>query len=184
MPVTLLHLGPAWLVFLASRRRISLVGISVGSIIPDVEIPVLFLSGIEKETGHGALHSILGGFSLALMIALLAIYLVYPTLARIWEKRFGSRWIYFAGVDAGAIDKLPRLTIGCCVGITTHLTLDYLTHAWMPYLWPSNNLVYTFSFARELWWLVIVNIALLSLLIALLRRYLGKTASVTNSPTH
>jgi len=174
MPLTPLHLAPAWAVFLTSRRKWSFAGLSVGSVIPDVEIPILFATGIDTQTGHGVMHSLLGALTIDVLVALFAIYLLYPTLAGWCEGRFGTRWVHFGGVDVGDIDRFHRVVTGVYVGVILHITLDFLTHAQMPYLWPYAGPVTTFSFALDLGWMTLVNSILLVGLLFLLRRNLGK----------
>ena len=146
----------------------------MGSIIPDVEVPILFLSGLEMQTGHGALHSILGALTVDVLLTVLAVILVYPTLAGLWEGRFGSRWLHFAGVDVGNIEKLPVAAYSGFTGILMHISLDYLTHTTMPYAWPFRLPIETMPIGRESWWLVVVNATLLVLMIWLLARYPGR----------
>ena len=146
----------------------------MGSIIPDVEVPILYLTGLEMRTGHGALHTLIGALTGDVLLAIMAVYLVYPALAGLWEGRFGARWIHYAGVDVGIIERPTAVAYGVLVGIAFHLTLDYLTHVTMPYLWPFAGPVDTLPVGRELWWLVLVNALLLILLARLLMKYLGK----------
>jgi membrane-bound metal-dependent hydrolase YbcI (DUF457 family) len=127
MPLTPLHLAPAWSVFLTARRKWSFAGLSIGSVIPDAEIPILYATGIETQTGHGIMHSLLGALTFDAMLAVLAVYLLYPALAGWWEGRFGTKWVHFGGVDVGDIDKLPRVIAGVYAGIVLHVGVDFLT---------------------------------------------------------
>jgi len=174
MPLTPLHLAVGWAVFVSGPRRWSFAGLSAGSIIPDVEVPVLYLSGVDTQTGHGVLHSIIGGLTIDVVLAVLAIYLLLPTLAVWWEGRFGHRWIHFEGADMGEIDRMPKLVYSAMAGVMMHLGIDFLTHTTMPYFWPYGAPVRTFPQARDMSWLIVVNLMLLALMAALLKRYLGK----------
>lgn len=180
MPLTPLHLVPAWAVFATGPRRWSFAGLSAGAMIPDVEVPVSYLFGIQGDNGHGVMHSVLGGVTIDLFLAVAAVYFILPTLANWWIAGFGARWIHFKGVDVSEIDSLPKVAFGCLVGIASHLGLDYLTHPSMPYLWPFGGPVSTFQLASEVWFSISVSAVLLVLLIVMLRQWLGVVAQ----PTH
>jgi len=175
MPLTPLHLAPASALFLTSPHRWSFAGLLVGSVIPDIEIPFLYLSGLEMQTGHGPLHSVLGALTFGVVLAVLGAYFVYPSLMNWWEGKFGSRYSHFGGADVTELGSLPMVVSSAFAGVLTHLSLDYLTHTTMPYLWPFEPPVATFSFARDFYWLVIVNVILLVVLAEILIRYLGRT---------
>jgi len=174
MPLTPLHLAPAWGVFLTARQKWSFAGLSIGSVIPDAEIPILYATGLEMQTGHGIMHSLLGALTFDAVLAVLAVYLLYPALAGFWEGRFGTRWVHFGGVDVGDVDKLHRVIAGVYLGVVLHISVDFLTHSSMPYLWPYAGPVSTFSFAGNFWWTILVNIMLLIAILFLMRLHLGR----------
>ena len=91
MPLTPLHLVPTWAVFLTARRKWSFAGLSIGGIIPDAEIPILYATGLETQTGHGIMHSLVGALTFDALLAVLAAYLLYLALAGWREGRFGIR---------------------------------------------------------------------------------------------
>jgi len=182
MPLTPLHLAPAFALFIKANRRLNFAALSAGSIIPDIEVPILYAFGLEKSTGHGIMHTIVGAITIDVFFAILAVFLILPSLAGWWEKKYGSRWVYFAGVDTSTIDKLPKLVFSAYIGVFLHIGLDFLTHQTMSYLWPFGSPVTTLPFAREWWWMLLVDGILLVLLVALIVRYLGKM-KMTTSPT-
>ncbi len=177
MPLTPFHLVPAWVIFLSKPRRWSFTGLSVGSVIPDIEVPFLYITGWESRTGHGPLHSILGALTIDIMIIFLAVYLIYPSVAGLWEGKFGTKWIHFGGVNVGDIESFRQIALGAYVGVSFHIAMDYLTHTTMPFLWPFSGPTVTFSFAKEALWLLAVNLSLLAMLILLTWKYLGKMES-------
>jgi len=145
----------------------------MGSVIPNIEVPILYLSGLEMQTGHGALHSIIGALTIDVMLAVIAVYTVFPALVGLLERRFGTRWSHFAGVDVANIEGVPMVAYSALAGILMHIGIDYLTHLAMPYFWPFGTPVATMSIGRDLWWLAAVNGVLLVILAFLLIRYLG-----------
>lgn len=175
MPLTPLHMGPASALFLTSPRRWSLAGLLMGSVIPDIEIPFLYFSGLEMQTGHGPLHSVIGALTFGVTLAVLGAYFIYPSLMNWWEGKFGSGYSYFGGADVAELGSLPVVVYSTVAGVLTHLGLDYLTHTTMPYFWPFAPSVATFSFARDFYWLLIVNVILLVILVEIIVRYLGQT---------
>lgn len=116
----------------------------------------------------------MGALTFDATVTVLAVCLLYPALAGWWEGRFGTKWVHFGGVDVGDIDKLRRVIAGVYAGIVLHVGVDFLTHTSMPYLWPFAEPVSTFSFARDVWWLILVNMILLAALLPLLRIHLGR----------
>ena len=178
MPLTPLHFVFAWAIFLSMPRKWSFAGLSIGSIIPDLEVPFLYVTGWESGTGHGPLHSIFGALTIDMLLAILAVYLIYPSVAGLWETKFGTKWVHFGGVNIGDIDSFRAIAFGVFVSVSLHVAVDYLTHTTMPYLWPFSAPMATFSFARATWWLLAVNILLLFILLLIIWRHLGRMENV------
>ena len=128
MPVTPLHYPFAFAIS-KTNKKLSLPGLVVGSMIPDLECPflILFFSGVLPD--HLLLHSLVGALTLGVLIAVLATRFLYPTII---SKIFG--------VDKSKLDEACRITpilvISCIIGVLSHLALDYPMHPFNPTLWP------------------------------------------------
>ncbi|MDF1539015.1 MAG: DUF4184 family protein [Candidatus Thorarchaeota archaeon] len=128
MPVTPLHYPLAWLISKANKKLI-LPALVVGSVIPDVEVPILwfFFTGVLPD--HLILHSLVGGLTLGTILAVVGTSLFYP-------------WIVSTifGVDRQDLKEAckitPILVLSCFLGVVSHLLIDYTMHWFNPILWP------------------------------------------------
>ena len=82
MVVTPLHYPVAYAVYRLSRRRLSLLGLVVGSMVPDLEVPILYaLYGPLRD--RLVLHSILGGAFIVPAIGLALFPIIELTIKRV-----------------------------------------------------------------------------------------------------
>ncbi len=128
MPVTPLHYPLAWLISKANKKLI-LPALVVGSVIPDIEVPILWLFFTGVLPDHLILHSLVGGLTLGTTLAVVATSLFYP-------------WIVSTifGVDRQDLKEAckitPILVLSCFLGVVSHLLIDYTMHWFNPILWP------------------------------------------------
>lgn len=128
MPVTPLHYPLAYVVSRVSRN-LSLPGLTIGSLIPDIEVPLMwfFLTGVLPD--HFVLHSLVGAVTLGTMLSVIVVRLFYPVLVsrvfRIDRRALESRCV-----------MNRTLVISCLLGVLSHLVLDYPMHWYNPILWP------------------------------------------------
>ena len=128
LPVTPFHYPLAYAIYKLGGR-LSLPGIVVGSMLPDLEIPFMILLFGTQTPNRMALHSLLGNVTVGTTLAMLVTILVYPRLIpaifrvskfKVKEKcRFTS-----------------CLALSCLLGGLSHVLLDVTNHAYNPILWP------------------------------------------------
>lgn len=128
MPVTPLHYPLAWMIS-KTNRRLSLPGLVVGSVIPDIEVPILwfFFTGVLPD--HLVLHSLVGGLFLGTALAIVGTTLFYPLIVSTIFR-----------VDKDALKEAcrvnPILVVSCLLGVVSHLLIDYTMHWFNPIFWP------------------------------------------------
>jgi hypothetical protein len=127
MPFTPLHY-PAGYILSKTNKRLSLPGLIVGSVIPDIEVPILrvFFPGVWD---HLLFHSLLGVFTVCTLLAVVVTRFIYPPIiSRIF------------GVDRGELDDVcsvtPSLIVSCMLGLLFHVLVDIPMHPFNPTLWP------------------------------------------------
>jgi len=135
LPVTPLHYCVA---YVAKRldRHLSLPALTVGSLIPDLENPVIYLLfrlkilnldvPYELAADRLVLHSLIGASTLGLGLTLIVTIYLYP---RISSALFG--------VDAlEACRPSWGLVASAFLGCVSHVLLDALHHPYNPLLYP------------------------------------------------
>lgn len=130
MPVTPLHYPFA---FFISRldKRLSLPALVVGSVIPDIEVPVMWIF-FGNLQDHFILHSLVGAISIGTILAVFVTRYLYTPIISTFFK-----------VDREALNEVckvtPWLIASCILGVISHLILDYPMHWYNPILWPWVN---------------------------------------------
>ncbi len=112
-------------------RRLSFPGLIVGSVIPDVEVLVLFFF-FPNLLDHLVLHSLVGVLTLGTLIAVFVTRFLYPPII---SKLFG--------VDRKLLDDAckitPSLVLSCMLGAFFHVIVDIPMHWYNPVFWPWVN---------------------------------------------
>lgn len=127
MPFTPLHY-PAGYILSKTDRRFSLPGLLVGSVIPDIEVPLMwvFFPGVWD---HLLLHSLLGAFTVCTLLAVVVTRFIYPPVISL-----------IFGVDRGELEDAckitPSLIVSCMLGALFHVLVDIPMHPFNPTLWP------------------------------------------------
>ena len=87
MPITPLHLGSVWPIWLKGKNKLHFVCISFGSAVPDLE--VIWMAPFAGDAGHarGLLHSFYGALTIDLLITLMVAYLLVPPFGRWLRSR-------------------------------------------------------------------------------------------------
>ena len=115
----------------------NLPGLIVGSFIPDIEVPILFLFFSEGIDSHFILHSLIGALTIGTLISTLATVLLYPIIA--------SLLFQLDKVKVKEACKLtPVLVFSCMLGNVFHILLDLPMHPYSLILWPfvdPNNII-------------------------------------------
>ena len=127
MPATPLHCSIAYLIN-RWKLQLSLPALLVSSMVPDLEIPVLFLvtGGFR---GRLVLHSLLGAATLGTFLSVLLTIFLYPPAAS-----------FFFKLDRKKVEERCRfssiLVASCIVGGILHVIVDSMTHEFNPVLYP------------------------------------------------
>ena len=128
MPLTPLHYPIAYFIHKLSGK-LSLPGLIVGSMIPDLEIPIIILIFGFNGPKRLVLHSLLGSATLGTMLAVIITVKFYPFLAS-----------SFFGFDKKEVEVKCRLSIALVfsvfVGTFSHVLLDFTNHLYNPIFWP------------------------------------------------
>ena len=107
----------------------NLPGLVVGTFIPDIEVPILFLFFNLGVDNHFILHSLVGALTLGTLISTLATILLYPILASLVFR--------LDKIKVKEACKLtPVLVFSCMLGNVFHILLDLPMHPYSLVLWP------------------------------------------------
>ena len=122
MPLTPLHVAYVWP--LKWRfKHLSFSALTLGSIIPDLEIPVMYFAGLSPS--RLVTHSLLGAFTIDLLITLIFM----KVLSAIKIDRFGVNGFNKYKVDVCVI-------YSALIGSLTHVSIDLMHHEHNPIFWP------------------------------------------------
>ncbi len=128
LPLTPLHYPVAYVLH-SLQKKLILPGLTVGSMFPDLEIPIVFLF---LGTDRLVLHSLLGAVTIGTLLSILCTVLIYPILVR-----------YIFRIDkVKVIEKIrPTLTLifSCLLGNLSHVLLDCINHLYNPLFWPLSS---------------------------------------------
>ena len=140
MPLSPLHLGFAWPVWLLNRRKLHFMSLSFGAMVPDLEVIPMMLLNSEGERARGLLHSLLGAITIDLLIVMFIVLFVVPPIGR-WVKSVSKeRWHIFAGVDVTRAPTNLGWALGSAlIGTLSHVLIDTFTHEYNPLFWPYRT---------------------------------------------
>lgn len=165
MPVTPLHYSVAYFVYRISGK-LSLPGLIVGSMIPDLEVPFMRIAVGPDSPNRMILHSLLGSATLGTFLAVIVTISLYPFVVN-----------RFFNVDKKKLEKKCKLSFvlvfSVLLGNILHVLLDFLNHPFNPIFWPFRSAVQTHSpiyFAlptpiRYLWIQIVMGVFLLLLIL-------------------
>ncbi|MFW9768430.1 MAG: DUF4184 family protein [Candidatus Thorarchaeota archaeon] len=109
-------------------KRLSLPGLVVGSVIPDIEVPLMWVF-FSDLPDHLFLHSLIGAITVGTLLAVVVTWLLYPPIISA-----------IFGVDHQRLKDTSGmsgiLVLSCLIGVLSHLLLDYPMHWYNPILWP------------------------------------------------
>ena len=130
MPLTPLHYPFAFLIS-KSDKRLSLPALIVGSVMLDIEVPILWIF-FSTLPDHQFLHSFIGAVTLGTVLTVVVTRFFYaPIISRIFQ------------VDRAELDNVckitPWLVLSSFIGLISHLILDFPVHWYNPILWPWVN---------------------------------------------
>ena len=135
VPVTPFHYPIAKIVHkLDGKVSLSLPALIVGSMVPDLEVPFVFLlTGTQDRL---VLHSLIGGMTLGTIIALSLTVLVYP---RLTSALFPINKDKVRGKCRFSL----IVAFSCLLGVLSHVLLDVANHAYNPIFWPFLSMYQT-----------------------------------------
>ncbi len=136
MPLTPLHYSLAYRIYRLGKRKLSLPALIVGSMLPDLEIPVMVLLFGLQVSNRMVLHSLIGGVTIGTLIGVIITVLVYPRLTGaifpINKLKVKEKCQFSLG-----------LVISCFIGVLSHVLLDVTNHAYNPVFWPFLSIYQT-----------------------------------------
>ena len=128
LPLTPFHYPVAYVLYKLGGK-LSLPALVVGSMVPDLEIPVIVLLFGTTVPNHLLLHSLIGALTLGTALAMAITVLIYPTLTSA-----------IFPVDKLKVKEKCRLSISlvfsCALGSLSHVLLDITNHTYNPIFWP------------------------------------------------
>lgn len=131
MPLTPLHYPLAYLIYKVDRRLV-LPGLIVGSMFPDVEVPILLIIFGFEGRSRLILHSLIGAITIGTAFSLLITAYIYPLLISA-----------FFQIKSVKVKERCRpssaLVISCLLGNISHILLDYVNHNYNPLFWPLTT---------------------------------------------
>ena len=135
LPVTPFHYPIAKIIHrLNGKVSLSLPSLIVGSMVPDLEVPFVFLlTGTQDRL---VLHSLIGGMTLGVIIAVALTVLFYPRLTSVIFP------INRVKVNEKCNFSLT-VTFSCLLGVLSHVLLDFTNHSYNPVFWSFLSLYQT-----------------------------------------
>ena len=128
LPFTPLHYPVAYGLY-KLHKKLTLPGLAVGSMFPDLEIPVLIsLIGTDRLV----LHSLLGAITIGTMLSVTFTITIYPILIS-----------YLFRIDEEKVKAKTKLSLNllfsCLLGNLSHVLLDFINHLYSPLFWPLSD---------------------------------------------
>lgn len=177
MPLTPFHLGFAWPVWMLKRRKLSFTCLSIGAMVPDLEVLWMMRFTNRLPMARGYMHSFYGAATIDLALTLFLAYLIAPIIGK-WLRRAsrrsagGKKWHVFAGVDVSRPPKYHGWALlSALVGTLSHVTIDLFTHEFNPVFWPYrlgkyDNLMPfdSYFYSSALFWILFGGIMIYMLL--------------------
>jgi len=131
LPLTPFHYPVAHIIYKLDRK-LSLPGLAVGSMFPDLEIPTIILLFGTRIPERMLLHSLLGAASIGTVLSVIFVVLMYPSLTTSFFK-----------IDKHKVESKCRLSftliLSCFLGNLSHVLLDFVNHLYNPIFWPFSQ---------------------------------------------
>lgn len=108
----------------------SLPALLVGSMFPDIEVPILYYF-TNGEIDRLLFHSIIGAVTIGTIISVAIVVFVYPSLIS-WLFRIDKNYIQKNCIFSGSLVGL------CLVGNLSHVLIDAFHHEFNPLLYPLS----------------------------------------------
>ena len=128
MPVTPFHYPIAYLSYKLGGK-LSLPGLVVGSMLPDIEIPIMFMLFGTQTPNRMILHSLSGATTVGTALVTAITIWIYPTLT---STIFPINKLKVKEKCSLSIS----LVFSCLIGVLSHVLLDVTNHDYNPVFWP------------------------------------------------
>jgi membrane-bound metal-dependent hydrolase YbcI (DUF457 family) len=137
LPVTPFHYPLAYVIYkLGGKVNLSLPALIVGAMIPDLEIPVMFLLLGPQVPNRMVLHSLLGGITVGTIIGVAITVMVYPRLT--------SALLPISKLKVKEKCRFSLILVfSCLIGVISHVLLDVVNHPYNPIFWPFFSIYQT-----------------------------------------
>ena len=136
MPITPFHYPVAYIIYKIRKAKLSLPALIVGAMLPDLEIPIMFLLFGPQEPERMVLHSLIGGMTVGTIIGVAITVIIYPQLTSA-----------IFPINKLRVKEKCRLSLGlvisCLIGVLSHVLLDVTNHLYNPIFWPFLTLYQT-----------------------------------------
>ena len=174
MPLTPFHASVPWLAYVRRPAAFSFWALTLGAMMPDLEVLPLFALSPDIYAARGPMHSLVGALTFDAALTVLAVIVLFPPAIRWFERRWpGSDVFRFAGQDLRS-DPRGLLTLygSAVLGGLTHVLVDLPTHRYNPLLWPWQAGPLTLvPFADELWWDLVTGALWLAFFVLMMRAH-------------
>ena len=130
-----------WPFFKWRPAAFNFFALSIGAIIPDLECPFLFPFVSDRWHARLVMHSLLGAFTVDLILTVALTLWLVPPLLKMFESRMENKRLFnFAGVDL----RQHRTSMGAVarsalLGSVSHVLLDVLHHPFNPLTFPFSQ---------------------------------------------
>ena len=104
-------------------------GLIVGSLIPDIEVPILFIFFNGVLPDHLIMHSLIGALTIGTIISTLVTVMLYPILTSLFFRLDKTK-------TKEVCRLTPALVLSCMLGNVFHILLDIPMHPFNFVLWP------------------------------------------------
>lgn len=130
MPVTPLHYPFAFMIS-KTDKRLSLPALVVGSVMPDIEVPIMWIF-FSSLPDHQFLHTLIGAATLVTLLSVLVTRFLYAPIMSL-----------FFSIDRAELNEAcsitPWMVASSFIGVMSHIILDYPMHFNNPIFWPWAN---------------------------------------------
>ena len=128
MPATPFHYPLAYLIYKIDER-LGLPALLVGSMFPDLEIPIIILSFGNRIPDHLVLHSLLGAATIGTFLSIIFTVFFYPHLV---SEIFRT--------EKNRVERECKLSVtlvlSAFLGCISHVLLDFTVHGHNAIFWP------------------------------------------------
>ena len=128
LPITPFHYPFAFVLYKLCGK-LSLPALIVGSMLPDLEIPLMVLLFGTTVPTHLLLHSLIGSLTIGTLLATAITVFIYPRLTSA-----------IFPIDKIKVKEKCRFSINllfsCAIGCISHVLLDVTNHSYNPLFWP------------------------------------------------